>query len=109
MPTATEVEKMAEDVFKAMNMATHRARNSTVKRGNIFVTQSNDIFGVFDLIAIEPVSGHVYLYQITRSRAAATARRRKIEKWIEEHGPPGNCLEEHQRRYPYLRYPEKQS
>ena len=85
MPTATAVEKMAEDVYKAMNMATHRARNSTTKRGTIFVTQSNDIFGVFDIIAIDPVSGYVYLDQVTRSRGAASQRRKKIEAWVKKH------------------------
>lgn len=86
MPTATAVEKMAADAFLVMHMAVHRARNSTVKRGKIFIAQSNDIFGVFDLIAIDPVTGHVYFYQVTRSRGAATPRRRKIEKWFDEHG-----------------------
>ena len=85
MPTATAVEKMAADVFESMHMAVHRARNSTVKRGKIFIAQSNDIFGVFDIIAIDPVTGHLYLFQVTRSRGAATARRRNIEKWVEEH------------------------
>lgn len=85
MPTATEVEKMAADRYLSMRMAVHRARNSTVKRGKFFISQSNDIFGVFDIIAIDPVTGHFYLYQVTRSRGAATARRRKIEKWVAEH------------------------
>lgn len=82
MPTATEVEKMAAGVFEAMRMAVHRARNSTVKRGNTFVAQANDIFGVFDLIVIDPVTGDVYFYQVTRSRNAASARRKKIQEWI---------------------------
>lgn len=85
MPTPTAVEKMAADVFKALNMAVHRARNSTVKRGNKFIAQSNDIFEVFDIIVIDPVTGHVYCYQVTRSRNAASARRTKIQEWAEEY------------------------
>lgn len=85
MPTPTQTEKWAELCFEQMNMMVHRARNSTVKRGKIFISQTNDIFGVFDIFAMDPVTGQINLYQVTSSRKAAPQRRRKIEDFVAVH------------------------
>lgn len=85
MVTATEAEKFAEWCYKAKLWVTDRAVKTGGYRGKgpkqFYVSQSNDRFGRFDLVAISPSNGHIDLVQVTRGEEKARKHRTAIKKW----------------------------
>lgn len=84
MPTPVECEKWAAACFERMNMVVHRAVRTGTKRGKIWVSQANDIFGIFDIIVIDPVTGFHYMFQVTSSYKQASKKRKEVAAWIDE-------------------------
>lgn len=82
MPSATETEKWAEWVYLKKGYVTDRALKSIRIIGpGKYISQRNDRFGMFDLIAIDGDSGFVHLVQVTRGKRAMEIRKVEIKKW----------------------------
>ena len=69
----TEVQRF----FENQGYIIHRARSSGFKSGNRFLSRSNDVFGVFDLIAKKKDNQTVWIQVSTGSRYAEKIKKIK--------------------------------
>ena len=82
MPTASETEKWAEWYYIVRKWVTHRIVSTSKQvKGGFWVSQRNDLFGRFDVIAINPTNGYINLIQVTRGEAKAMKHKTAIKKW----------------------------
>jgi len=83
-------DKLAERLVKIhmeeLGYLCHLANRTGTKRGAFWVSQSNDIFGVFDIVCISPLHTCVFIQVTTPS--CLSARKRKIEMTIGRHLSP---------------------
>ena len=93
MPTATETEKYAEWHYIVRKWVTDRAIATSKQiqspKGKFWVSQRNDRFGRFDVIAINPSDGRMHLVQVSRGEEWARKHRTAIKKWWNR-----NCFSE---------------
>lgn len=74
-----EAELVAKKYLEEQGYAVHLATPAKVKRGKLWITLSNDIFGCIDIMAIRSAGESVRFVQVTTPNGV-TARKRKMEK-----------------------------
>lgn len=78
------LERKAKELLEHSGYLVHRAVRTPIKRGPLFYSNSNDVFGVFDLVAIKPAAIPRFI-QVTVAESAR-ARMRKIWPVAEQSG-----------------------
>jgi Holliday junction resolvase len=71
-------EREVVDALEAEGYLVHRAQATRVRFGNMVRSISHDIFGIFDIVAVDKAGSSVFI-QICSTESDASKRRSKIE------------------------------
>lgn len=72
-------EKLLRQYYESLGWTVHQAVSTGVKRGNIYTSQTNDVFGCIDLLCKHPMYNETLYIQVT-SKSGFSQRRKKIDE-----------------------------